>query len=225
MSRGCDRAAMACAFRTASVQITVQGKANRHSTPARPCGDVTARPTAWELASGEHEASTDYTRLRLAGLDERLSDADKRLRHVNSSQLRPPNAVNLYDGSSDSDVETTQQRISPMIMCKGRPAKKAATRRGDRAKLTRSEVYDRMRRNVYPPCSKSPSNIRMADDIASDLGFVGSSKPALSARTNTEFGLVPPNYLTPQEMAQFTYVRDHVAATCDKLEAAGRLDP
>lgn len=110
------------------------------------------------------------------------------------------------------------------FMPRARTAKKRGARRGGSEKLTRAEVYDRMRRKVYPPCKKSPSTIRMGDEIESDLGYVGNAKRALAAKTNQEFGLVPPNYLTPQEMEQFTYIREHVAATCEKLLAAGRLE-
>lgn len=138
-----------------------------------------------------------------------------------STELRPPEAVSLVTPQAST---LKPQKQESTIMPRAKAAKRAGGRRGDADRITSAEVYARMRRNVYPPCRKSPSNIRMADEIESDLGYEGNAKRALSAKTNLEFGLVPPNYLTPQEMAEFTYVREHVAGTCDKLRDAGRLE-
>lgn len=89
--------------------------------------------------------------------------------------------------------------------------------------FTRPQVYQIIKNYVYPPCKKEPDAIRMDDDLETDLGYVGNSKRLLAPKTNNTFALTPPNRFTGPEMDALTDVAPHVDATCDKLDAAGRL--
>ncbi len=92
-------------------------------------------------------------------------------------------------------------------------------------KFTRKQVYLLSKQLVYPPCKKKPDDIRLDDDLTTDLGYVGDSKRLLAPKTNNTFSLNAPNKFTGPEMDVLDSVAAHVNATCDKLKKAGRLLP
>lgn len=95
----------------------------------------------------------------------------------------------------------------------------------DSSRFTSPVVYYSLRHFVYPPCSKRPDDIRMYHSIETDLGYQGNSKRSLAGKTSRVFGLTAPHRFNGPEMDGLDTVADHHAATCAKLNAAGRLDP